>query len=190
MCSYAPLLAHVDGWQWTPDLIWFNNLISFGTTNYYVQKLFSMNKGTNVLNMLLDNKPLTGQKGLYATAAIDKQTNEIILKLVNTTDKTQNNSIALQTSKKILPKARMTVLKNATLDGLNTIDKPDIIKPVDQDIALKGKNLNYQLTLTLLPYYVSKCNKNLHRELSNHMAQLFIIVICFGSVETMAKIRR
>jgi alpha-N-arabinofuranosidase len=148
MCSYAPLLAHVDGWQWTPDLIWFNNLTSFGTTNYYVQKLFSMNKGTNVLNMLLDNKPLTGQKGLYATAAIDKQTNEIILKLVNTTDKTQNNSIALQTSKKILPKARMTVLKNATLDGLNTIDKPDIIKPVDQDIALKGKNFE----LSVDPY--------------------------------------
>jgi alpha-N-arabinofuranosidase len=41
MASYAPLFAHVDAWQWTPDLIWFNNLKSFGTANYYVQKLFS-----------------------------------------------------------------------------------------------------------------------------------------------------
>ena len=25
MASYAPLFAHVEGWQWTPDLIWFDN---------------------------------------------------------------------------------------------------------------------------------------------------------------------
>jgi alpha-N-arabinofuranosidase len=37
MASYAPLFAHVDAWQWTPDLIWFDNLRSYGTPNYYVQ---------------------------------------------------------------------------------------------------------------------------------------------------------
>lgn len=151
MVSYAPLFAHVDGWQWTPDLIWFNNLTSYGTTNYYVQKLFSTNKGTNVLNMLQDNKPLTGQKGLFASAAVDNQTNEIILKIVNTTDKIQNNSIELKTSKKILPKARLTVLKNETLDGLNTIENPEIIKPVDQEITLKGKKVE----LSVAPYSFS-----------------------------------
>ena len=45
MASYAPLFAHVDGWQWTPDLIWVNNLQVYGTPNYYVQKLYSTNKG-------------------------------------------------------------------------------------------------------------------------------------------------
>src|SRR5665647_3500847 len=35
LASYAPLFAHVDGWQWTPDLIWVNNLQSYGTPNYY-----------------------------------------------------------------------------------------------------------------------------------------------------------
>jgi alpha-N-arabinofuranosidase len=52
MTSYAPLLAHADGWQWTPDLIWFNNLSSYATPNYYVQKLFSNNKGTDLLKLL------------------------------------------------------------------------------------------------------------------------------------------
>ncbi len=151
MCSYAPLFAHVDAWQWTPDLIWFNNLTSYGTTNYYVQKLFSLNKGTNVLSMLQDNKPLTGQKGLFASAAVDNRTNEIILKIVNTTDKIQNNSINLMTSKKILPKARLTVLKNTTLDGLNTIENPEAIKPVDQDITLKGKKVE----LSVAPFSFS-----------------------------------
>jgi len=141
MCSYAPLFAHVDGWQWTPDLIWYNNLTSYGTTNYYVQKLFSNNKGTQVLNMLQENKPMTGQNGLYATAAFDKQTNEIILKLVNTSDKIQNNSIVLQTSKKVTPKAMLTVLKSERLDGMNTIDNPEVIKPVNQETTLKGKNI-------------------------------------------------
>jgi alpha-N-arabinofuranosidase len=31
MASYAPLFAHVDAWQWTPDLIWFDNLNAYGT---------------------------------------------------------------------------------------------------------------------------------------------------------------
>jgi len=148
MCSYAPLFAHVDGWQWTPDLIWFNNLTSYGTTNYYVQKLFSTNKGTNVLNMLQDNKPLTGQQGLYATAALDKKSDEIILKLVNTSDKVQNNSIVLQTSKKVLPKAILTTLKSESLDGMNTIENPAAIKPVSQEITLKGKKIE----LPVAPY--------------------------------------
>src|SRR5579863_8741057 len=39
MASYAPLLAHVDAWQWKPDAIWFDNLRSFGTTDYYVQRV-------------------------------------------------------------------------------------------------------------------------------------------------------
>jgi alpha-N-arabinofuranosidase len=151
MCSYAPLLAHVDAWQWTPDLIWFNNLTSFGTTNYYVQKLFSLNRGTNVLSMLRENKPLTGQNGLFASAAFDNRNNEIILKIVNTTDKIQNNSIDLKTSKKILPKGRLTVLKNATTDGLNTIENPETIKPVEQEITLKGKKVE----LSVAPYSFS-----------------------------------
>ena len=148
MCSYAPLLAHVDGWQWTPDLIWFNNLTSYGSINYYVQKLFSTNKGTHVLNMLQENKPLTGQQGLYATAATDKQSNEIILKLVNITTNIQVRSIVLQTSRKILPDALVTILKNESLAGTNSIENPDVIKPADSKIKLKGKNV----TLSLTPY--------------------------------------
>jgi alpha-L-arabinofuranosidase len=46
MTSYAPLFAHVDGWQWTPDLIWVDNLHVYGTPNYYVQQLFSTNRET------------------------------------------------------------------------------------------------------------------------------------------------
>ena len=35
MATYAPLFAHVEGWQWRPDLIWFDNLNSVRTCSYY-----------------------------------------------------------------------------------------------------------------------------------------------------------
>jgi alpha-L-arabinofuranosidase len=148
MVSYAPLFAHVDGWQWTPDLIWFNNLKSFGTTNYYVQKLFSNNKGTNVLNITQDNIQLTGQNGLYASAALDKNSDEIILKIVNTSDKSWENFIVLQTTKKILPTVRVTELKSENPGSLNSIDNPETVMPVDHEISLKGKKVE----INVAPY--------------------------------------
>jgi alpha-L-arabinofuranosidase len=145
MVSYAPLFAHVDGWQWTPDLIWFNNISSYGTTNYYVQKLFSTNKGTNVLSMLQNNIPLTGQQGLYASAVLDKRSGEVILKLVNTTSELLTKGIQLKTSKMVISKAMQTVLKHQRLDAMNTIDNPGEIIPVSQEIVLKGRNIGVEL---------------------------------------------
>jgi len=54
MASYAPLFGHVDGWQWTPNLIWADNLRSYGTPNYHVQSLFAQNRGDVVLPVKLD----------------------------------------------------------------------------------------------------------------------------------------
>jgi hypothetical protein len=31
MATYASLLAHVDAWQWRPDMIWFDNLCAAPT---------------------------------------------------------------------------------------------------------------------------------------------------------------
>lgn len=53
MATYAPLFAHVDAWQWRPDMIWFDNLRSMPTASYYVQQMFATNKGTNVLPLTM-----------------------------------------------------------------------------------------------------------------------------------------
>jgi alpha-N-arabinofuranosidase len=150
MCSYAPLLAHTDGWQWTPDLIWFDNLTSIGTTNYYVQKLFGTNKGTHVLNMMQNNQPLTGQNGLYASATLDKNSGEIILKLVNNSGESQPVNMELQTKSKLMSKAKLTVLKGE-LTAINSIENPVAVKPIDQDFNIKGK----KVLLPLAPYSFS-----------------------------------
>ena len=63
MATYAPLFAHVEGWQWRPDLIWFDNLNSVRTCSYYVQQLYAHNKGTHVLPLTMDKKAVSGQEG-------------------------------------------------------------------------------------------------------------------------------
>jgi alpha-N-arabinofuranosidase len=145
MCSYAPLFAHVNAWQWTPDLIWYDNMKSFGTANYFVQKLFSNNKGTEVLPMLMENEPLTGQNGLYASAVSDKNSNEIILKLVNSTEKAQTADIDLKSAKKLGPKAKIIVLKSEDLNKVNSLEQPTLMSPVEDEFVLKGKTLHSEL---------------------------------------------
>lgn len=151
MCAYAPLFAHTEAWQWTPDLIWFDNLKSFGTANYYVQKLFANYKGTDLISITLDNEPLTGQDGLYASATVDKTTNEIIIKMVNSSEKEQAVNFALNTKNKVSSNAKLIVLKSSDLKEYNTINEPEKIKPVEQDLILKGKKIN----TTLAPYSLS-----------------------------------
>ena len=89
MATYAPLFAHVEGWQWRPDLIWFDNMRSVKSINYYVQQLYGHYPGTQVLKTLSGKSPLTGQNGLFASSAVDKVKNQLILKIANTNDKAQ-----------------------------------------------------------------------------------------------------
>lgn len=49
MASYAPLFGNVNNMQWQPNLIYFNSSQSFGTPSYYVQQMFSNNRGNTVL---------------------------------------------------------------------------------------------------------------------------------------------
>ena len=95
LTSYAPLMAHEEAWQWSPDMIWFNNLEAYGSANYQVQKLFATNKGTDLLNITHNGKPLTGQNNLYVSAVKDANTKEIIIKLVNTAATQQEVSVDL-----------------------------------------------------------------------------------------------
>ena len=157
MASYAPLFAHVDGWQWTPDLIWFDNLRSYGTPDYYVQKLFANNKGTAVLPLTRDGKMLEGQDGLYGTACIDQSSHELIFKLVNTTDKALSPVIRVGGGKGAAAQATMLVLK-AGLDQTNSLDNPMAIQPVEEVAGYTNKKLNPMLA----PYSFTVIRVQLH----------------------------
>jgi alpha-N-arabinofuranosidase len=151
MASYAPLFAHAEGWQWTPDLIWFDNLNAYGTPNYYVQKLFANYKGTHLIPVVAGNLPLTGQDSCYASAVLDRTNREVIVKLVNTSDKSIQKNLELAGSGTYRDGAIQTVLKGEKLDDVNSFTEPAKIKPVDRPVRVNNKTI----TLVLDPYSVN-----------------------------------
>jgi alpha-L-arabinofuranosidase len=151
MASYAPLFAHIDGWQWTPNLIWVDNLKVMGTPNYYVQKLFSLNKGTNVVPALTDNKISGGSDSLYASAVIDKKTGEVIIKMVNISATAQDIQLNIEGIKKMAKNATLTVLQSDELKAVNTMDNLKAVSPEDNEVKVNGKKVN----LSAAPYSLS-----------------------------------
>jgi alpha-N-arabinofuranosidase len=60
MNSYAPLFVNVNpgGRQWAVNLIGYDAQTSFGSPSYYVQKMFSNNRGDAVLPAKIDGLPM------------------------------------------------------------------------------------------------------------------------------------
>ncbi len=138
MATYAPLFAHVDGWQWRPDMIWYDNLRSVRTCSWHVQSLYANNKGDNVLSLTMNKKPVAGnddQDGLFASAVYEKATNTVIVKVVNVSDKAQEITLNLQ-GMKGSHEATRTIFTAANLDGENTLDQPNAYIPTTQNVTV------------------------------------------------------
>ena len=150
MATYAPLFAHVEGWQWRPDMIWFDNLKSVRSVSYYVQQLYAHNKGTNVVPLTMNNKPVTGaegQKGLFASAVWDKDAQSYIVKVVNTSDEAQPLSLTFAGMKKkeVLSKGVCIKLQSTDPDKDNTLDNPQAIVPVQTEVSAMGNAFDTQI---------------------------------------------
>jgi alpha-N-arabinofuranosidase len=140
MASYAPLLAHVDAWQWRPDLIWFDNLNCIGTPNYYVQKLFSTHRGTVEIPIVKDGKPLTGTDSLYACASIDKPNSKVYVKIVNSSSSKRPVSINIEG----MSPGKAGTIEKLKANGLyeyNSMANPKLIFPAEESIAVNSKKL-------------------------------------------------
>lgn len=141
MATYAPLFAHVDGWQWRPDMIWYDNTRMFKTVSYYVQQMYACNKGINVLPLTMNGKAVAGQEGqdgLFASAVVDKQKGEVIVKVANTSDKTQEVTLNLN-GLKGSRSASLTTLQCDNMDAENTLDNPNKIRPVETTATCESK---------------------------------------------------
>jgi len=139
MTTPAPLFAHVDGWQWRPDQIWYDQTQMFKTVSYYVQQMYATNAGTNVLQLTMKQGegkkakgvPVAnqeGQNGLWASAAFDKNTGEVIVKVANTSHDAQ--PIQLNISDMTQGGTATTLsLSYAGWDSENSIERPELITP-------------------------------------------------------------
>jgi len=145
MCSYAPLFGHVDAWQWRPDLIWFDNLNSMATPNYYVQKLFSTNKGTYVVAITENDKAITGKDSLYSSAVIDEQKGELIIKIVNSASISQQVELELKGCKMSKTEAIAQTLATNDIYSYNKVVELEKLKPDEKKLLINTNKFNHSL---------------------------------------------
>lgn len=138
--TYAPLFAHVDGWQWRPDLIWFDNLKSVRSVNWYVQMLYGTNKGTHVLSLTENGKAVKGDNGFYASAVYDKNVGKYIVKIVN--NNAQAKEIALNfKGVKTLGAGTVTLLHTGDMKATNSPDNPMNVVPKESAVQASGNSV-------------------------------------------------
>jgi len=149
MSCYAPLFGHEERWQWRPDLIWFDNLTSYGSANYYVQQLFSRNRGDALLPVDVTGQPAPSSKqpGLYVTSSQDTKAREIILKVVNSAAEATKATIRIKGEVKLKAKGKVTTLSGGLADE-NSIKSPTKVVPVEGTISGVGSEFVY----TFKPY--------------------------------------
>lgn len=163
MATYAPLFAHVEGWQWRPDMIWFDNLRSVRTCSYYVQQLYAHNKGTHVLPLTMNKQTVCGgegQDGLFASAVWDKESGSYIVKVINTSDKVQPVTLKFEGMKKattLIDGKCITFSSNNILED-NTVDNPNNILPKETSVNIDGKVLDTQIAPYTFVVYKFKKN--------------------------------
>lgn len=161
MATYAPLFAHVEGWQWRPDMIWFDNLESFPTSSYYVQQLYASNKGTNVLPLTMDKKPVTGaegQNGLFASAVIDKNKGEYIVKVANTSGTEQPLTLDFAGMKKNakLTSCKVITLNAPTPESENSLENQNVVSPKESILPIDGQSLSTSIPPLTFQVYILK----------------------------------
>jgi alpha-L-arabinofuranosidase len=176
MNCYAPLLVNVNpgGRQWAVNLIGYDALTSFGSPGYYVQRMFSNNRGDVVLPSTFDplpklsleeipiapqpepppgrggNGPARGRgptgpfDGLYASATRETSSGDVILKIVNVQSTAQSLRIHLQGVTTVRKDATGEVL-TGELGAINTVAEPRKVVPKPIQIANAGTDFTQDL---------------------------------------------
>lgn len=173
MSSYAPIFYNISaGNGWTPDMIYFNNRISFGTPSYHVQKLFSLNRPDVILPVELSSgekftykfpgRPMPRQKKpnimtydgpvLFSVCGSENSTGDIILKVINITDRLQESTVKLS-GEKIKPTGDEIILTSENPNDENSVKSPLKVSPKTKAIKGLGAEFQYKFkpySLTIL----------------------------------------
>jgi alpha-N-arabinofuranosidase len=150
MASYAPLLVNVNpgAMQWSTDLIGFNAEKTYASPSYDAQVLFATHLGTGTAQSSIAG---AGDRFFYS-ATVDQARHLLHLKLVNASSLDQPMTIDLA-GVEAHANASIVSMHGATYQATNSIDKPDVIKPVQSTLAVGGshwKHIVPALTIEVL----------------------------------------
>uniref|UniRef100_A0A8H7XS73 non-reducing end alpha-L-arabinofuranosidase n=1 Tax=Psilocybe cubensis TaxID=181762 RepID=A0A8H7XS73_PSICU len=134
--SYAPLLGHVTHNQWTPNLLAFDAGSVYRSTSYYVQQLFSLNRGDEYLPSTLPEQLGT----VFWSVVRNTSTKEIIIKISNTASTPSALTFVLP-FKNVASKGSLQLLTGPATSS-NTPTNPNLFAPVTSTI-ITGETFNY-----------------------------------------------
>lgn len=136
MSCYAPLFARVGYTQWSPDLIWFDDVSSYGTPSYWVQHM-----NGNSLGDYTVKSEITGginREGVFTSTSYDVKNKQLIIKAVNVNE--DERSLLLDLSDWRLgcgsekESGRADFITAGDPDASNSIDAPENIVPQSEII--------------------------------------------------------
>ncbi|CAL1709187.1 unnamed protein product [Somion occarium] len=134
--SYAPLLQHVNGSQWTPNLVSFDAGSVIRSTSFYVQKLFSLNKGDDYLPSTLPSRTGT----TFWSVTRSRSSGNVIIKVANTASAVSD--LTFQLPFNTVASSGMLQQLHGVQTASNTPAQPNAVVPTTSTIAT-GRTLNF-----------------------------------------------
>ncbi|KDR85498.1 hypothetical protein GALMADRAFT_132190 [Galerina marginata CBS 339.88] len=137
--AYAPSFQHIRNYQWTPDILTYDASRVVKSTSYFVQQMFSVNRGTHVLATSPVSSP--DNAPLFWVASVNNETDVVFLKVSNagTADLTANIFLefpitGFATAISISSPALSPI--SGQFNVSNTLDDPEQIIPVSSSFAI------------------------------------------------------
>ncbi|KAF7330131.1 hypothetical protein MSAN_02462900 [Mycena sanguinolenta] len=130
---------HIKNYQWTPDIVTYDASRLVKSTSYYVQQMFSLNRGTHVLS----TTPVSSNDTtpLFWVASYNNETDVVFLKVSNTGTQDLVANIFLGFS--VIGFGSATSISSPALSPIsglfnvsNTLEEPEQIIPVSSSFAL------------------------------------------------------
>ncbi|PPQ73463.1 hypothetical protein CVT24_007554 [Panaeolus cyanescens] len=142
--AYAPSFQHINSYQWTPDIVTYDASTLVKSTSYYVQQMFSLNRGTHVLSTSPVSSPDTAP--LYWVASVNNETDAVFLKVANTgiNDLVANVFLDDFSCTGFMTTVSISSPLLSPISGIfnisNTLENPNQIVPVHSSFAIPSNN--------------------------------------------------
>lgn len=141
LSSYAPLLQHFNGTQWTPNFIAFtadpkDTVLS---TSYWLTQMFSKYHGAETLPIVNKNGDFNP---IWWQASISKDNRKSYIKIVNSEAKAQKVEFEFDAN---LRKANATVLTHPDPYAFNFIGNGTIVPQSVGGQKIKGKTVEWNV---------------------------------------------
>ncbi|MCQ2572841.1 MAG: carbohydrate binding domain-containing protein [Treponema sp.] len=136
LASYAPLFARMGYTQWSPDMIWFNDEMAYGTPSYLIQRMYGNYTGNWTLDTKNEQKALY-EKGIYYNPSI-KDDGTVFLKVANVND--SDVEIELGSAGFDFKTQKVIFVGGGEKGDVNSFEKPENVTIVEgEEKAFCGK---------------------------------------------------